>query len=189
MPVPPDDEDFGQQKELALRARQWRRAALALAVVFASLPMVGKVAFDSWRFDGALDLAGLCLFASVYFYFVGRDHRPETPDSALLLDKALQSAAMGATQRGLAILDQALRLDPSLWQAWEYRGRIHLAEPAGAEAAFEDFTKAIQLAPDEPHLYILRSQVLTLLGQETSARADLDAAARLHFADDSEPNH
>jgi hypothetical protein len=36
-----------------------------------------------------------------------------------------------------------------------------------------------RLAPDEPHLYILRSHVFTLLGQESSARADLEVAALL----------
>jgi hypothetical protein len=35
------------------------------------------------------------------------------------------------------------------------------------------------LAPVEPHLYILRSHVFTLLGRESAARADLDTAARL----------
>jgi Flp pilus assembly protein TadD len=112
-----------------------------------------------------------------------RTRSPATnPDSAAILDKALQLAATGATGatgRGFALLDEALRLDPSHWQAWEYRGQIHLGEPDGTESAFKDFTEAIRLAPDEPHLYILRSHVLTLLGQDSSARADLEAAARL----------
>ena len=54
-----------------------------------------------------------------------------------------------------------------------------LGQADGAESALEDFTEAIRLAPDEPHLYILRSHVLTLLGQDSSARADLETAARL----------
>ena len=183
MPVPQNDEDAGRQNEIALRARQWCRAALALAVVFASLPLAAKVALGSWRFDDALDIAGLCLFAGGYFYFVGRDRRPQTLDSAVILDKALRFAARGATRRGLALLDEALQLDPTLWQAWEYRGQIHLAEPGGAESAFEDFTEAIRLAPEEAHLYILRSHASTMLGQEMSARADLDTAARLQAGD------
>lgn len=179
MPVP--------RNESALRARQWSRAALALAVVFASLPLAGKLSFGSWRFDGALDLAGLCLFAGAYFYFVGRDRQPQTLDSAAMLDKALRSAAIGANQRALALLEKALQLDPGLWQAWEYRGQIHLAQPGGAESALQDFNEAIRLAPDEPHLYVLRSHALTLLGRESSARADLDAAARLQAGDESKP--
>jgi tetratricopeptide (TPR) repeat protein len=172
---------------LASRARQWCRAALALALIFASLPLAGKLFLGSWRFDGALGFACLCMFAAAYLYFVGRDRRPQTPDSAAILEKALQLAAAGATRRGLALLDEALRLDPGLWQAWEYRGQIHLGEPGCTESAFKDFTEAIRLAPGEPHLYILRSHVLTLLGQESSARADLEAAARLEGEDKCHP--
>jgi Flp pilus assembly protein TadD len=51
---------------------------------------------------------------------------------------------------------------------------MHLGEPDGSESALKDFTEAIRLAPDEPHLHILRSHVLTLLGQDSSARADLE---------------
>jgi tetratricopeptide (TPR) repeat protein len=161
------------------RARQWCWAALALALIFASLPLAGKLFLGSWRFDGALDIACLCMLGAAYLYFVERDRRPQTPDSTAILDKALQLAARGATCRGLALLDKALRLDPGLWQAWEYRGQMHLGEPDGTESALKDFTEAIRLAPDEPHPYILRSHVLTLLGQDSSARADLETAARL----------
>jgi tetratricopeptide (TPR) repeat protein len=180
MPGPQDDEDVEPPTDgLVSRAHQWYRAALALALIFASLPLASKLFLDSWRFDGALDLAGLCLLAAAYFYFVGRDHRPQTPDSAAILDQALKLTAAGATGQGLALLDEALRLDPGLWQAWEYRGQIHFSESGGAESALKDFTEAIRLAPDEPHLYIFRSRVFTLLGQDSSAQADLEAAARL----------
>ena len=57
---------------------------------------------------------------------------------------------------------------------------MRFGEPDAAESALQDLTEAIRLAPDEPHLYVLRSHVFTLLGRESSARADLEAAARLH---------
>jgi tetratricopeptide (TPR) repeat protein len=180
MPAPQDDEDVEPPAVAqASRARQWRRAALALAFLFASLPLAGKLFLGSWRFDGALDLAGLCLFAAAYLYFVGREGRPPIPDSAAMLDEALQLAASGETARALALLDEAVRLSPRLWQARQYRGQIRAGEPDGAEAALKDFTEAIRLAPGEPHLYILRSYVFTLLGYDSQARADLEAAARL----------
>src|SRR5215471_8573490 len=140
MPVPQDDEDVEPPADAsAPRARQWGRAALAMALLFASLPLAGKLFLGSWRFDGALDIAGLCMLAAAYLYFVERDRRPQTPDSAAILDKALQMAARGAPRRALALLDKALQLDPGLWQAWEYRGRIHLGQPDGRESALEDF--------------------------------------------------
>jgi Flp pilus assembly protein TadD len=130
-------------------------------------------------------MAGLCILVAGYLYLVGRGRRPQTPDPAAILDEALRVAAIGATGRGLALLDEALRLDAGLWQAWEYRGRIHLSQPDGTAAALEDFTQAIRLAPNEPHLYILRSQVLTRLGRESAARADVEAAARLDAGNDA----
>jgi len=56
---------------------------------------------------------------------------------------------------------------------------MRLAASDAAESALQDFTEAIRLAPDEPHLYILRSHVFTLLGRDSSASADLETAARL----------
>jgi tetratricopeptide (TPR) repeat protein len=182
MPAPQDDEDLEPPADAwasRARARQWRRAALALAFLFASLPITSRLFLGSWRFDGALDLAGLCLFAAAYLYFVGRDRRPPIPDSAAILDEALRLAALGETNRGIALLDEALRLSPHLWQARQYRGELRLGEPDAAESALKDFTEAIRLAPREPHLYILRSRAFTLLGRDPAARADLEAAARL----------
>jgi tetratricopeptide (TPR) repeat protein len=182
MPPSQDDEDVEPPEDArASRARvgQWRRAALALAFLFASLPLAGKLFLGSWRFDGALDIACLCLVVAAYLYFVGRESRPPIPDSAAVLDEAIRLAASGETGRGLALLDEALLLSPRLWQARQYRGQMRLGEPDAVESALKDFTEAIRLAPDEPHLYLLRSHVFTLLGHDSSARADLEAAARL----------
>jgi tetratricopeptide (TPR) repeat protein len=180
MPARREHEDVEADEDgLASRARQWRRAALGLAFLFASLPLTGKLFLGSWRFDGATGIACLCLAAAAYFHFVGREHRPPIPDSAAMLGEAIRLAAAGETERGLAVLDEALRLSPRLWQARQCRGEMHLAEPDAAESALRDFTEAIRLAPEEAHLYILRSHVFTLLGRESAARADLETAARL----------
>ena len=74
---------------------------------------------------------------------------------------------------------KCFKLSPRLWQARQYRGQMRLAEPDAVESALKDFTEAIRLAPDEPHLYILRSHVFSLLGRDSFARADLEVAARL----------
>jgi tetratricopeptide (TPR) repeat protein len=180
MPVPQDDEDVEPlADQWNSRARQWSRAALVLAFLFASLPLAGKLFLGSWRFDGAVGIACLCLVAAAYLYLIGRESRPSIPDSAAILDKALRLAEAGETGRGIALLNEVLRENPRLWQARQYRGQMHLGEADGAETALEDFTEAIRLAPDEPHLYILRSHAFTLLGHDSSARADLETAARL----------
>ena len=180
MPAPRHREDVEPPADAwASRARQWCRVALTLAFLFASLPMASKLFLGSWGFDGAPGIACLCLVAAAYLYFAGRERRPAIPDSAAILDKAIRLAASGETGRAIALLNEALRLSPSLWQARQYRGQMRLGEPDAAESALQDFTEAIRLAPGEPHLYMLRSRVFTLLGRESSARADLEAAARL----------
>jgi Flp pilus assembly protein TadD len=153
--------------------------ALGLAFLFASLPLAGRLFLGSWGFDGAPGIACLCLVAAAYLHFAGRKSRPPIPDSAAILDEAIRLAAAGETGRGIARLDEALRLSPRLWQARQYRGQMRLGEPDAAESALRDFTEPIRLAPGEPHLYVLRSHVLTLLGRDSSARADLETAARL----------
>jgi tetratricopeptide (TPR) repeat protein len=180
MPAPQDDEDAVLPAEArGLQARRWRRAALALALLFASLPFTAGLFLGSWRFDDATGIACLCLIAAAYLYFAGRERRPTIPDSAVILDKAIQLAASGDIDQGIALLDKELQLSPRLWQARQYRGQMRLGEPDAVESALKDFTEAIRLAPDEPHLYILRSHVFSLLGHDSAARADLEAAARL----------
>jgi len=180
MPASQHDEEVEPPARAPIsRARQLYRAALALAVLFATLPLASRLFLGSWEFDGAPGIACLCLVAAAYLYFAGRVGRPPIPDSATFLGEAIRLAASGQTGRALALLDEALRLSPRLWQGRQYRGQIRLGEPAAAESVLHDFTEAIRLAPDEAHLYVLRSHVLTLLGQESSARADLETAARL----------
>ena len=182
MTAPREDQTDDVETPLdkrAGRARQWRRTALAMAILFACLPLAGKLFLGSWGFDGAPGIACLCLIAAAYLYVAGRGRRHPIPDSATILDEAIQQAAAGETDRALKLLDEALRLSPRLWQARQYSGQVRLGQPGAAEAALQDFTAAIQLAPDEPHLYILRSQVLAMLGRDAAASADLDTAARL----------
>jgi len=182
MPTPHDDDVENAEPPSdarAGRARQWRRTALAAAVLFASLPLAGKLILGSWGFDSAPGIACLCLVAAAYLYLVERKRRHPIPDSATILDAAIQQAAAGDTDRALALLDEALRLSPRLWQARQYSGQVRLGNPSAAEAALEDFTAAIRLAPDEPHLYILRSHVFALLGNDSAESADLETAARL----------
>jgi tetratricopeptide (TPR) repeat protein len=180
MPSPQHDEDVESPAGAwPSRARQWCRAALALAFLFASLPLASKLFLGSWGFDGAPEIACLCLVAAAYLYLAGRVRRPPIPDSATILGEAIRLAASGDTGQAIALLDEALRLSPRLWQARQYRGQMRLGEPDAAESALQEFTEAIRLAPGEPHLYILRSHVFTLLGRESAARADLEAAARL----------
>ena len=180
MSAPPHDNKVKTPAdEWPSRTRQWFRAALALAFLFASLPLASKLLLGNWGFDGARSIACMCLLAAAYLYFAGRARRSPLPDSATTLGEAIRLAASGETDRAIALLNEELQLSPHFWQACEYRGQMRLGDPDAAESALRDFTEAIRLAPDEAHLYILRSHIFTLLGRESSARADLETAARL----------
>jgi tetratricopeptide (TPR) repeat protein len=138
------------------RARQWSRSAFALAALFASFPIVGRVLLGEWAFEGSAGIAGLWLFAGVYLHIRSRRLRA-TPDGAALLDEAIQLAHAGDLEHASQVLERAISENPRLWQAYQYRGELRLAagEVAGAAA---DFDRAIEIAPAEPHLYELRSR-------------------------------
>jgi Flp pilus assembly protein TadD len=149
-----------------------------MAVVFGTLPLASRIFLGGWGFDGAAEIACLCLIAGVYFHIVSRRF-PAVPDPATILERAAQHASEGRSDRAIALLTEGIRLSPQLWQAFQYRGELYLREGGLEEAALQDFSEAIRLAPREPHLYVLRAQVYSLLGDESSARGDYARAAEL----------
>jgi tetratricopeptide (TPR) repeat protein len=95
-----------------------------------------------------------------------------------MLDRAQRLAASGKVPKAIAVLTQTIRLNPNLWQAYEYRGRLRVSEGDYFEA-IEDLSEAIRLAPQERHLYLLRAQVYDDLGQNILAQHDYETADRL----------
>jgi tetratricopeptide (TPR) repeat protein len=137
-------------------AHRWSRSAWALALVFGSLPLVGRLVLGTWEFGGAAEIAGLALLVGAYFQW--RVWRiVAIPDAATLLDRASRLAASGRVERAVAVLTKAIRQSPKLWQAYQYRGELRLRLGEFSVAA-QDFSEAIRLAPNEPHLHVLREQ-------------------------------
>jgi cytochrome c-type biogenesis protein CcmH/NrfG len=134
-------------------ARQWSRAAWALAVLFGSLPVAGRLVLGSWEFVSAGEIACFLLLTGLYFHVRSRRYATK-PDPATLLDQANRLAASGRPDRALAVLTKTIRQSPKLWQAYQYRGELRLRLGDRLLAA-EDFADAIRLAPDEPHLHVL----------------------------------
>jgi tetratricopeptide (TPR) repeat protein len=149
-----------------------------MAVVFGTLPLASRIFLGGWGFDGAAEIACLCLIAGVYFHIVSRRF-PAVPDPATILERAGQHASEGRSDRAITLLTEGIRLSPQLWQAFQYRGELYLRQGGQVEAALQDFSEAIRLAPREPHLYALRAQVYSLLGDESSARGDHARSAEL----------
>jgi tetratricopeptide (TPR) repeat protein len=148
-----------------------------MALLFASLPVACRLFVGTWGFEDALGVSCLCLFLGAYFRILSRRSLPAVPDDATFLDRALQLALEGRTERSIVLLTEAINLNPRLWQAFQYRGELNLLQAETLRAALDDFTEAIRLAPGEPHLYVLRSQAHRLLGDEISAQADDEMAA------------
>jgi Flp pilus assembly protein TadD len=148
-----------------------------MAVVFGSLPLAAKLFLGSWDFDGAAEIGCLCLIVGTYFHVVSRRF-PAVPDPATILERAGERARAGRPDQAIALLTEGIRLSPQLWQAFQYRGELHL-QGEQLEAAIQDFSEAIRLAPREPHLHLLRGHVYSLLGDEISSRSDHARAAAL----------
>jgi tetratricopeptide (TPR) repeat protein len=149
-----------------------------MAVVFGSLPLASRIFLGGWGFDGAGEIGCLCLIAGVYFQIVSRRF-PAVPDPATILERAGERASAGRGDQAIALLTEGIHLSPQLWQNFQYRGQLYLRQGVNMAAAVQDFSEAIRLAPREPHLYMLRGQAYSLLGDEASARSDCARAAEL----------
>jgi tetratricopeptide (TPR) repeat protein len=140
-----------------VRYRQWSRTAFALAALFASFPIVGRIVLGEWAFEGSTGIAGLWLAVGAYLHVRSRRVKA-APDPSAMLDEAVRRASIGETEGAVKMLDRAIRENPWFWQAYQCRGEIRFAagDMAGAIA---DFDEAIRLAPGEAHLRELREQV------------------------------
>jgi Flp pilus assembly protein TadD len=148
-----------------------------MAAVFGSLPLASRIFLGNWGFDGAAELACLCLLAAAYFHIAGRRF-PAIPDPATTLERAGERVSEGRNDQAIALLTEEIRLSPQLWQAFQYRGELLLAQTQ-AEAALRDFSEAIRLAPGEAHLYVLRGHAYNQLGDESASRSDYARAGEL----------
>lgn len=167
-----------------VRARQWSRAAWALGALCASLPISSRLFLGVWGFETAAEVACLCGICGAYLHLVSRRGSPAIPDSADMLDEAIQLGRLGQVEDAIGLLTEAIRLSPRLWQAYQYRGELYLLQQASPERAIEDFGEAIRLVPAEPHLYLLRAQAHALLGDDASSQRDYETGVALAGRDD-----
>src|SRR5260370_42531414 len=90
-----------------LRARQWSRTAFAMAVVFGSLPLASRIFLGGWGFDGAAEIACLCLMAGAYFHIVSRRF-PAVPGPATRLERAAACASSGHDDQAIGLVTQSI---------------------------------------------------------------------------------
>jgi len=136
------------------RARHWSRTAFFVALLFGGMAVAARLVLGAWPFDGALELSCVCLVAAVYFRIAAHRHWRALPDPAEQLDRAFSLASSGSVEQAMELLTRVIRQNPQFWQAFQYRGELHLALQEFAEAA-ADLREAIRLAPEERHLAAL----------------------------------
>jgi Tfp pilus assembly protein PilF len=158
--------------------RKWSRTAVAIGVLFASMPAASRVFLGVWGFHQATGLSIICFTIAIYLYARSLGWKLGLPDGAALLDRAHRLESSGRVPKAISVLTQAIRLDPNLWQAHEYRGNLHARQGEYSEA-LKDFTEAIRLAPHERHLYVIRARVYSNIGEDISAGQDYETARRL----------
>jgi cytochrome c-type biogenesis protein CcmH/NrfG len=139
------------------RARHWSRTAFLLALLFGGMALGSRLVLGAWPFEGAPELSCVCLLLGAYFHIAGRRRCLALPDPAVLLDQALSLVSSGQVDQAIALLSKAIRQNPHLWQALQYRGELYLLQQNAAAAA-QDFSAAIRLAPEERHLHDLLEQ-------------------------------
>jgi tetratricopeptide (TPR) repeat protein len=142
------------------RLRQWSRTAYALAALFATFPVAGRLILGHWEFQEAGGIAGLCLAVGAYLHI--RSARiKQAPDPAVLLDEAIQAVGGGDTRRALRLLDRAIAENPRFWQAYQCRAEVRAAS-GEIGPALADLDEAIRRAPGEEHLRELRARAEAL---------------------------
>jgi Flp pilus assembly protein TadD len=139
--------------------------------------VASRLLLGIWGFPQAAGISIISFIVAIYLYARSLG-RLRIPDGAVMLDRAQRLASSGKVAKAIAVLTQTIRLNPNLWQAYEYRGRLRVREGDYLEA-IEDLSEAIRLAPQERHLYLLRAQVYDDLGQNVLAQHDYETAYRL----------
>ena len=138
---------------LRARARHWSKLCCAIGLLFASLPLVSRLLFGGWEFEGAAEIGAVLLIAAVYFYVISR-RMPHYRDAAAMFEEAADLVAAGQMENAVALLTKTIRQNPRVWQAYQYRGQLHL-QLGEYSRALANFEAAMHLAPDEPALRAL----------------------------------
>lgn len=85
----------------------------------------------------------------------------------------------GDTNRAIAVLDNAIRVFPEDADLYSQRANLRRQNLQDPNGAIEDYTKAINLHPDNPLFYLWRSQLYYEKGEKCKAMADYNTAIRL----------
>ncbi|MDA0205109.1 MAG: tetratricopeptide repeat protein [Acidobacteria bacterium] len=101
------------------------------------------------------------------------------PDSVReKINYALAQLRAGAREEGMAALQAAQKLDPSIPHTWFNLG-VELKQLGETEPALEQFERMAELVPDEPKTQYNLGQLYRQLGRDDDARARFERASAL----------
>ena len=157
----------------------------ALALIFLRFLKQAK-----WRHLTQIGLAGyLVLLATISFFYsqswqddytlnnTALAGSPSNPEAGYLYDnRANAEAKLGMAPEALADFNQALALNPALFETLNNRGILKADSLQDPQGALADFSQALRLQPGRVDFYYNRGSVLATLKQWPSALADFDKA-------------
>ena len=94
------------------------------------------------------------------------DSQSDTVD--LLYARAEESAANGAFELSIVLLDHVVGLSPNFAQGYALRGSIRLAE-GDRDGAFDDFSKVLELEPRHFEVRTTLAEILLTAGDKREA--------------------
>ena len=120
----------------------------------------------------------LCIALS-FVILLGWYYPAERATPVVKLAHARELIANEEIKRALNVLTEVIVRHPKFWQAYRLRGELYYSRLRRLDLALKDLTQAIMLAPEEPHLYVLRAQTYRAAGDLSLARDDYNVALRL----------
>lgn len=120
---------------------------------------------------------------AIYASLVGRPYPRQTPppvvlEAGLLLNQAFSLQELGQLEEALALIEQAIRLDPSSSSAHNNKGST-LRAMGRHEEALAAYEQAIRLNPSSASAYTNKGVLLLVLKRREEALAALEQAIRL----------
>lgn len=134
------------------------------------------------RGGAVLAIVGVLAFAGVaagaWFGWQAWDHRQDE-QAQELTRSGLRNLQTGQYQKAIDELTEAIRLDPSISDAWKWRGSSHALLGRYQEAA-RDYQQAVKLDPKDFEVWrVLGNRVYLTLGDQYAARRAMDRAIEL----------
>ncbi len=111
---------------------------------------------------------------------------PVKPEALREFDSAMRALRLGgpeAPATAKARLEQAVKLEPKLWEAWHNLGAIALKD-GDADGAVSDLTHALEINPGHAPSRLARAEANRLGGHQKDARADYEGSLRDLAEDD-----